>query len=64
VPACEWTDDLQLGYIYKGALNLVPYIYLLYIILFSIDFYILGLSVIASQRIIKENTLNYNFIYK
>jgi hypothetical protein len=52
VPACGWTDDLQLGYIYTGVLNLVPYIYFLYIILLSTDFYVSGLFIIACHRII------------
>jgi hypothetical protein len=53
VPVCGWTDDLQLGYIYTVVLNLVPYIYIYYIILLlSINFYVSGLFVIACHRII------------
>jgi hypothetical protein len=64
MPACGWTDDIQLGYIYTGVLNLVPYIYIyIYIYIWYILYYYphifmfrvyLSLHVIASQRIIKE----------
>jgi hypothetical protein len=58
VPACGWTDDLQLGYIYTGALNLVPYIYIYYILHYYPHIFIfwvyLSWHIIASQQIIKE----------
>jgi hypothetical protein len=58
VLACGWTDDMQLGYIYTGALNLVPYIYIYYILYYYPQIFIfrvyLSLHVIASQRIVKE----------
>jgi hypothetical protein len=51
VPACGWTDNLQLGYKCVGALNLVPYIY---IYILSINFDISGLFVIVCHRIIAD----------
>jgi hypothetical protein len=55
VPACGWTDDLQLGYIYiyiyPGVLILYFIFIFIYYVIFHI-FYILGFFVIACHCII------------
>jgi hypothetical protein len=63
VPACGWTDDLQLGYIYTGTLKLVSYIYLLYILLLSTDFYVSGLFIVVCHRIIAKLLKRYIKLY-
>jgi hypothetical protein len=53
VPACGWTDDMQLSYIYTGALNLVPYIYIYYILYYYFPkIFISGIFTIVCHRII------------
>jgi hypothetical protein len=52
MPACGWIDDLQLGYVYTAALNLVFYIYIYYILYYYQQIFIicvyLSLHVIVS----------------